>query len=44
VIELCSIRLIDGLSCRNASAFYLNSTNLGIGTLINSIVVTSVMG
>jgi len=29
-MELCSIRLIDGVSCHNAFAFYLDSTNLGI--------------
>ena len=31
VMELCCIRLIDGVSCQNAFAFYLDSTNLGIG-------------
>jgi len=31
VIELCSVCLIDGVSCQNAFAFYLDSTSLGIG-------------
>jgi len=44
VIELCSIRLIDGVSCHNAFAFCLDSTNLGIGALLRSSVVTSVTG
>jgi len=39
VNELCSIRLIDGVSCHNAFAFYLDSTNLGI---LRSSFVTSV--
>jgi len=38
-----SIRLIDGMSCHNAFAFYLDSTNVGIGALLPSIFVTSVM-
>jgi len=42
VIELCWIRLIDGVSCHNAFAFYLVSTNLGIGVLFRSSFVTSV--
>jgi len=42
VIELCSIRLIDGVLCHNAFAFYLDSTNLGICALLRSSVVTSV--
>jgi len=42
VIELCCIRLIDGMSCHNALAFYLDSTNLGIGALLRSSFVTSV--
>jgi len=42
VIEFCSICLIDGVSCHNAFAFYLDSTNLGIGALLPSSVVTSV--
>ena len=42
VIELCSIRLINGVSCHNAFAFYLDSTNIGIGTLLRSSVVASV--
>jgi len=41
VIEICGIRLIDGVSCHNAFAFYLDSTNLGIGALLRSSVVTS---
>jgi len=36
VIELCCIRLIDDMSCHNAFAFYLDSTNLGIGALLRS--------
>ena len=42
VIELCSIHLIDGVPCRNAFAFYLDSTSLGINALLRSSVVTSV--
>jgi len=42
VIELCCIRLINGVSCHNAFAFYLGSTNLGIGALLRSSFVTSV--
>ena len=42
VNELCSIRLIDGVSCHNAFAFYLDSTNLGIGALLRSSFATSV--
>jgi len=41
VIELCSIRLIDGVSSHNVFAFYLDSTNLGIGALLRSSFVTS---
>jgi len=44
VIELCSVRLIDGVSCHIAFAFYQDSTNLGIGALLRSSVVTSVTG
>jgi len=44
VIELCSVLLIDGVSCHNAFAFYLDSTNLGIGALLRSSVVTNVTG
>jgi len=42
VIELRSIRLIDGVSSHNAFAFYLDSTSLGISTLLRSSAVTSV--
>jgi len=42
VIELCSVRLIDGESCQNAFAVYLDSTSLGIGALLRSSVETSV--
>jgi len=42
MIELCSIPLIDGVSCHSAFAFYLDSTNLGIGAVLRSSVVTSV--
>ena len=44
VIELYSIRFTDGVSCHNAFAFYLDSTNLGIGALLRSSVATSVTG
>jgi len=44
VIELYSIRFTDGVSCHNAFAFYLDSTNLGIGALLRSSIVTSVTG
>jgi len=42
VIEICSIRLIDGVSCHNAFLFYLDSTKLGIDALLRSSAVTSV--
>jgi len=42
VIELCSVCLIDGVSCHNAFAFYLDSTSLGIGAPLRNSVVTSV--
>jgi len=42
VIEICSTRLNDGVSRHNAFAFYLDSTNLGIGALPRSSVETSV--
>jgi len=42
VIEICNIRWVDGVSCHNDSAFYLDSTNSGIGALLRSSVVTSV--
>jgi len=42
MIKLCYIRLIDGVSCRNAFAFYLDSSNLGIGALLRSSFVTNV--
>jgi len=42
VIELYSVHLIDGVSCHNAFAFYLDSNSLGIGTLLCSSVLTSV--
>jgi len=46
VLEHCSVSLIDGVSCHNAFAFYLDldSTSLGIGALLRSGVVTSVTG
>jgi len=44
VIELCSVCLIDGMSCHNAFDFYLDSTSLGIDALVRSSVVTSVTG
>jgi len=40
--RLCCILLIDGVSCHNAFAFYLDSTNLGISALLSSSFVTSV--
>jgi len=42
VIELCSVCLIDGVSCHNAFGFYLDSTSLGIGALLRSSVLTRV--
>jgi len=30
MIELCSVRLNDGVSCHNAFTFYLDLTNSGI--------------
>jgi len=33
VIELCSVRLIDGVSSHNAFPFNLDATNLGISAL-----------
>jgi len=42
VIELCCIRLIDDVSRHNAFAFYLDSTNLGLGALMRSSLVTNV--
>jgi len=42
VIELCSVRLIDGVSSHNAFAFYLDSTNLGISALLCSGAATRV--
>jgi len=42
VIELCSVRLIDGVPSHNAFAVYLYSTNLGISALFRSSAVTSV--
>ena len=42
VIELCSVRLIDGVSCQNAFPVYLGSTSLGIAALLRSSVETSV--
>jgi len=41
VIDICCIHLIDGVSSHNAFAFYLDSTNSGIGTLLHSSFVTS---
>ena len=39
--ELRNISLIDGMSCHSAFAFYLDSTNLGIGALLRSSFVTN---
>jgi len=33
VIDLCSVRLIDGVSSHNAFEIYLDSTNLDISAL-----------
>jgi len=41
VIELCSVRLIDGVSSHNAFEFHLDPTNLGISTLLHSSAATS---
>jgi len=43
VIELCSVYLIDGVSCHNAFAFHLDSISLGIGALLCSSVVCYVL-
>ena len=43
MLELCGVRLIDGVSCHNAFAFYRDSTNLGISALLRGSAVTSVM-
>jgi len=40
VIELCSVRLIDGMSSHNAFAFYLDSANLGMSALLSSAVTS----
>ena len=42
VIELCSVRLIDGVSSHNVFAFYLDETKLGISALLRSSAATSV--
>jgi len=42
VIELCSVRLIDGVSSHNAFEFYLDSTDLAISALLRISAVTSV--
>jgi len=42
VNDLCSVRLIDGMSSHNAFEFYLDSTNLGISALLRSTAATSV--
>ena len=42
VIELCCIRLIDGVACHNAFVFYLYSSSLGISALLRRSFVTSV--
>jgi len=42
VIDLCNVRLTDGMSNHNAFAFYLHLTNLGISALLRSSAVTSV--
>jgi len=42
VNELCSVRLIDCVSSHNAFEFYLESTNLGLSTLLRSSAATSV--
>jgi len=42
VTELCSVRLIDGVSGHNGFSFYLDSTNLGSSAPLRSSAVTSV--
>ena len=42
VIELHSVRSIDGMSSHNAFSFYLDWTKLGINALLRSSAVTSV--
>jgi len=42
MIELCSVRLIDGVPSHNALEFYLDSTNLGITALLRSSAATNV--
>jgi len=42
VNELCSVRLIDGVSSHNAFEFYRDSSNLGISALLRSSAATSV--
>jgi len=42
MIELCSVRWIDGVSRHHVFAFYLDSTNLEISALLRSSAVTSV--
>jgi len=42
MIELCSVRLIDGVSRHNAFEFYLDSTNLGLSALLRSNAASSV--
>ena len=41
-IELCSVRLINGVSSQHAFVFYLDSTKLVISALFRSSAVTSV--
>jgi len=42
MIELCSVCCIDGVSCHNAFAFYLDSTSLGIWHPSSVVGLTSV--
>jgi len=42
VIQLCSVCLVDGVSCHNAFTVYLDLTSSGIAALLHSSVETSV--
>jgi len=42
VNELCSVRLIDGVSSHNAFEFYLDAINLGISGLLRRSAAISV--
>jgi len=42
VIELCSICLIDDVSCHNVFAVYLDSTSLGMGALLRGEIYPNI--